>query len=82
MIVTKGAPESTMDLCPAVPAQARAVLSAALAEGSRGVAVATRPAPELTTVSPKDEENLHLCSTASTQALQATLRRLDASPAE
>jgi P-type Mg2+ transporter len=60
MIVTKGAPEVVMDLCAAVPDEARDVLSHALDEGSRTVAVATRPAPGMTTVSAKDEHDLQL----------------------
>ncbi|HUJ66625.1 MAG TPA: magnesium-translocating P-type ATPase [Acidimicrobiales bacterium] len=60
IIITKGAPEGVMDLCPMVSDQARSVLSAALEEGSRIVAVATRPAPGLTSVTPTDEQNLQL----------------------
>jgi P-type Mg2+ transporter len=60
VLITKGAPEDVMALCLAVPDQARVILSEALAQGSRTVAVATRPAPDLTGVSPADEANLHL----------------------
>jgi P-type Mg2+ transporter len=60
MIITKGAPEVVMALCQTVPDQARAVLSRGLEEGSRIVAVATRPAPGLATLSPKDEMSLQL----------------------
>jgi Mg2+-importing ATPase len=60
MIVTKGAPEGVMSLCGHVPPQAEAVLSRALEEGSRIVAVATRPAPASTALSPDDERDLHL----------------------
>jgi len=59
-VVTKGAPEGVLERCTSVSDQARAVLDGALAEGSRIVAVATRPAPGLTAVTPDDESGLEL----------------------
>ncbi len=59
-LITKGAPESVMELCQQVPDSARLVLSHSLEEGGRIIAVATRTAPELTSLSPKDEKGLTL----------------------
>ncbi len=60
IIVTKGAPEAVLDLCPVLPPGARAVMEGELAQGSRIVAVATRPAPGLTSVTQSDESELVL----------------------
>jgi Mg2+-importing ATPase len=60
IIVTKGAPESILARCADVPAQAAEVLNRELAAGSRIVAVATRSADGLTTVTPSDEAGLRL----------------------
>ncbi|HEX2704614.1 MAG TPA: magnesium-translocating P-type ATPase [Candidatus Lustribacter sp.] len=60
MLVTKGAPESVLERCADVPAEARRVLEREFAAGNRVVAVATRPAPELATLSPADEHDLRL----------------------
>ncbi len=59
-IVTKGAPESVLDRCIEVPATATAALAAEFAAGNRVVAVATRPAPDLTRLTPADERDLRL----------------------
>src|SRR5579872_501673 len=59
-LVTKGAPEGVLDCCVAVPPAARQVLDRELAAGSRIVAVATRPASQLSTVMPGDEAELCL----------------------
>jgi Mg2+-importing ATPase len=60
LLVTKGAPEQLLDLCRDVPATAAAVLDAEFRRGSRVVAVASRAAPELTTVTVDDERDLTL----------------------
>ncbi|HVW33457.1 MAG TPA: HAD-IC family P-type ATPase, partial [Acidimicrobiia bacterium] len=59
-LVTKGAPEAVLALCRAVPEPAGAVLEAEFRKGSRVVAVASRPAPELDTVAAGDEHDLDL----------------------
>jgi len=60
LLVTKGAPEAVLDRCVNVPAGARPVLDGLFAEGARVVAVATRPADGMATLSPKDERGLTL----------------------
>ena len=60
VLVAKGAPEGVLDLCVGVGDEARDVLRRELEEGSRIVAVATRPAPGLATVTPADETGLEL----------------------
>ncbi|MGZ4784591.1 MAG: magnesium-translocating P-type ATPase, partial [Acidimicrobiales bacterium] len=60
VLVTKGAPESVFERCADVPDEARRLLEHEFADGNRVVAVATRPAPELTAVTPDDEHDLHL----------------------
>jgi Mg2+-importing ATPase len=57
---TKGAPESVLERCPAVPDEAKAFLQSEFAAGSRVVAVATRPAPELEKITPAGERDLQL----------------------
>src|SRR6266542_1684291 len=59
-IVTKGAPEAVLQRCRDVPASATAALAAEFAAGNRVVAVATRPAPDLTRLTPADEHDLRL----------------------
>jgi len=60
LIVVKGAPESVLDRCAEVDPVAPATLAGYFAQGSRVVAVATRPAPGATTLSAADEHDLHL----------------------
>ena len=60
VLVTKGAPESVLSSCTDVPDRARRVLDEEFAAGNRVVAVATRPAPDVTAVSRDDEHDLHL----------------------
>jgi Mg2+-importing ATPase len=62
LLITKGAPEAVLDRCRAgsVPGQARRLLEAELATGSRVVAVASRPAPGLERISRADERDLEL----------------------
>src|SRR5690349_3893654 len=59
-MVTKGAPEAVLDRCVEVPASAVTALAAEFAAGNRVVAVATRPAPDLTRLTPADERGLRL----------------------
>ena len=59
-LVTKGAPESVLERCADVPADARAALEAEFAAGNRVVALATRPAPDASTVTTADEHGLSL----------------------
>jgi Mg2+-importing ATPase len=60
VLVTKGAPESILTLCADVTTAAQEVLDREFAAGNRVVAIATRPAPGLTSVSPDDEHDLQL----------------------
>jgi Mg2+-importing ATPase len=60
MLVTKGAPEVVLARCADVPATAHAVLERLFGDGARVVAVATRPAPDLTSPTAADEHDLEL----------------------
>jgi Mg2+-importing ATPase len=60
LIVVKGAPESVLARCLDVPDAAQATLRTQFAAGSRVVAVASRPAPQATTLGVADEHDLHL----------------------
>jgi Mg2+-importing ATPase len=60
LLVVKGAPESVLARCVDIPAAADATLAAQFTAGSRVVAVASRPAPDVTTLSAADEHDLHL----------------------
>lgn len=60
VLVTKGSPEELLTRCRDVPATARALVTDQLRRGARLLAVATRPAPELQDVSPRDEQHLSL----------------------
>jgi Mg2+-importing ATPase len=60
VLVAKGAPRAVFGRCAEVSAEARAVLAAEFAAGNRVVAVATRPAGDLTGLSPGDEHDLRL----------------------
>ncbi len=60
MIMTKGAPESVLACCHEVAADARTLLDAQFEAGSRIIAVATRDADGLSTLSPQDEHDLVL----------------------
>jgi Mg2+-importing ATPase len=59
-MITKGAPEAVLDRCTDVPATTAATLAAEFAAGNRVVAVAIRPAPDLTQLTPADEHDLRL----------------------
>jgi P-type Mg2+ transporter len=58
MIITKGAPESLLARCSAIPAAARTALEAEFAAGNRVVAVATRETPGQSSITPADEHGL------------------------
>ena len=60
VLVTKGAPEAVLARCVNVPAGARDVLTAEFAAGNRVVAVATRPAGEVSTLTTEAERDLRL----------------------
>ncbi|HEX8971582.1 magnesium-translocating P-type ATPase [Oryzihumus sp.] len=60
LLVTKGAPESVLARCVAVPAAAQATLQARFGAAYRVVAVATRAAGEVSTVTVADEAGLEL----------------------
>ncbi|GLZ40741.1 magnesium-translocating P-type ATPase [Actinokineospora sp. NBRC 105648] len=59
-MVTKGAPETVLERCVAVPAKARDALAAEFAAGNRVVAVAVRPMGDRTALTPEDERGLRL----------------------
>jgi P-type Mg2+ transporter len=58
MIITKGAPEGLLERCTTIPAAARTMLEAEFAAGNRVVAVATRDAASLSSITPPDERDL------------------------
>ncbi|MGV1087643.1 MAG: magnesium-translocating P-type ATPase [Mycobacterium sp.] len=58
VLIVKGAPEQVLALCTDLPDTA--VLDGLFAEGRRVVAVATRPAPDLTAITAADEAGLRL----------------------
>jgi Mg2+-importing ATPase len=60
LLVTKGAPEAVLARCADVPAGAHDVLAAEFAAGNRVVAVATRPAAEVTELATEAERDLRL----------------------
>ncbi|OBH27617.1 magnesium-translocating P-type ATPase [Mycobacterium sp. E342] len=60
VLVVKGAPEQVLAQCRAVPAAAEESLAALFAAGRRVVAVATKPAPGITTLTRADECELSL----------------------
>jgi Mg2+-importing ATPase len=60
MIVTKGAPESVLARCTAVPPVAKATLRSLFSDGGRVVAVATRDVPGAARLDPADERDLTL----------------------
>jgi Mg2+-importing ATPase len=59
-LITKGAPETVLERCAAVPEDARAALATEFAAGNRVVAVATRPAPAAARIDAEDERGLRL----------------------
>jgi Mg2+-importing ATPase len=60
VLITKGAPEGVVAGCAPVDADVRSQLDAALAAGGRVIAVASRSAAGLSTVTPSDERDLTL----------------------
>jgi Mg2+-importing ATPase len=60
LIITKGAPEAVFERCTDVSVEARQVLEGEFAAGNRVVAIATRPAGQLSTIAPEDEHELSL----------------------
>ncbi len=60
VLVVKGAPEQVLTRCSTTPKVAQQTLAALFAAGRRVVAVAVKPAPELTTITPADESDLML----------------------
>jgi Mg2+-importing ATPase len=60
LLVVKGAPEQVLARCSGVPQDAQQTLAGLFAAGRRVVAVAVKPAPELTTLSAADESDLML----------------------
>jgi Mg2+-importing ATPase len=60
LLITKGAPEAVLDRCTNIPDSAHRVLAAQFSAGNRVVAIATRVAPELTTLAVHDEHDLTL----------------------
>ncbi|WP_432825515.1 magnesium-translocating P-type ATPase [Dactylosporangium sp. CA-092794] len=60
VLVTKGAPEAVLARCANVPNGARDVLAAEFAAGNRVVAVATRPAGDVSTLTAEAERDLRL----------------------
>ncbi len=58
VLIVKGAPEQVLERC--VDPPPHAVLDRLFADGRRVVAVASRPAPELTVIDPADEIGLRL----------------------
>ena len=60
LLIVKGAPETVLNLCAGVTDEARRVLEREFAAGNRVVAIGTRVAPELTSVTAADEHGLRL----------------------
>ena len=60
LLIVKGAPEQVLARCQMTAAEATSTLDALFAAGRRVVAVAAKPAPELTTITADDECDLML----------------------
>lgn len=60
VLVVKGAPEQVMAKCVDVPASAAETLENLFADGRRVVAVASKPAPQLSTINVDDESDVTL----------------------
>jgi Mg2+-importing ATPase len=58
VLIAKGAPEAILARCAAQPAGLNAIVQDRFASGYRVIAVAARPAPELTTLTADDERDL------------------------
>ncbi|MCC9068470.1 HAD-IC family P-type ATPase [Arthrobacter cryoconiti] len=59
-IVTKGSPEDVMARCINIPDQAQALLNVQYDAGARVIAVASRPAEDMSALGPEDEQALVL----------------------
>ncbi|NTY63072.1 magnesium-translocating P-type ATPase [Mycolicibacterium sphagni] len=59
-LIVKGAPEQVLEHCTEVPPTAHDLMGALFAQGRRVVAVASRPAPELSAITAADEVGLRL----------------------
>ncbi|MGY4711699.1 magnesium-translocating P-type ATPase [Mycolicibacterium sp. CBM1] len=80
-LIVKGAPEQVLEHCSQVPAAAHPLMDALFAAGRRVVAVASRPAPELSVITAADEAGLTLdgflvFADQPKLAARASLRRL------
>jgi Mg2+-importing ATPase len=60
VLIVKGAPEQVLDHCAVVPDTAQSLLDGLFGQGRRVVAVASRPAPELSAITAADEIGLTL----------------------
>ncbi|MFA5786194.1 MAG: magnesium-translocating P-type ATPase [Actinomycetota bacterium] len=60
LLITKGAPEAVLAQCVHVPAAAQGLLDDQFSAGSRVVAIGTRAAPGLESLSPQEEHDLEL----------------------
>ncbi|MFV8317466.1 magnesium-translocating P-type ATPase [Mycobacterium sp. 23] len=60
LLIVKGAPEQVLSRCPETPQAAQETLATLFAAGRRVVAVATRPADDLTAITADDEHRLTL----------------------
>jgi P-type Mg2+ transporter len=60
ILITKGAPETVLAACSDVPEAAQGTLDTLFSAGSRVIAVASRPAEDVTTPTAADESGLHL----------------------
>ncbi|MCV7136170.1 magnesium-translocating P-type ATPase [Mycobacterium hodleri] len=60
VLIVKGAPEQVMATCVGVPSAAESTLEALFADGRRVVAVASKPAPGLSSIAAEDESELTL----------------------
>jgi Mg2+-importing ATPase len=83
VLIVKGAPEQVLEHCVAMPAGAQPTLERLFAEGRRVVAVASRPAGELTAITAADETGLTLdgflvFADQPKQAARASLEKLAA----
>lgn len=58
LIITKGSPEGLLERCATIPPAATAMLDAEFGAGNRVIAVATRDAGGLSSISPADEHDL------------------------
>ncbi|MFD2420970.1 magnesium-translocating P-type ATPase [Amycolatopsis pigmentata] len=82
IVITKGAPETVLTRCEAVPDAAKVALEAEFAAGHRIVAVAVRDAPDAESLTSDDERDLRLCGflvflDPPKATARTALRRLD-----